>query len=395
MFTDLNQLLTGIGAWMTTFGLKIGLVLLLALILLKVIRLSIDRAFLKLEHHHREETFVHMKNLKQFLYNATGVILLLVALLLSLNIAGVPITSDSLLVTPIGRWIFTRGLKILVVITLAILSSKAGDLMLSYGFARLEKTKDGEMIKRTHTLKSVILNALNVLFFCIAGLMILDTLEIDVKPILATAGVLGVAVGFGSQQLIRDIINGFFILLDDQIRVGDVVEIAGKSGLVETVNLRITTLRDLAGNVHYVRNGDITVVTNMTKEWSRYVFEIGVAYRENVDEVIAVLRQVDADLRQDPKFGPDILEPLEILGLDKFADSAVIIKAFIKTKPICQWSIGREFNRRMKVRFDELGIEIPFPHVTLYMGQDKQGGSPPVNVHLSERALKKPTPSIS
>jgi small conductance mechanosensitive channel len=335
-----------------------------------------------------------MKNLKQFLYNATGVILLLVALLLSLNIAGVPITSESVLQTPVGRWIFSRGLKILVVITLAFLSSKAGDLMLAYGFARLEKTKDGEMIKRTHTLKSVILNALNVLFFCIAGLMILDTLEIDIKPILATAGVLGVAVGFGSQQLIRDIINGFFILLDDQIRVGDVVEIAGKAGLVENVNLRITTLRDLAGNVHYVRNGDITVVTNMTKEWSRYVFEIGVAYRENVDEVIAVLRQVDADLRQDPKFGPDILEPLEILGLDKFADSAVIIKAFIKTKPICQWTIGREFNRRMKVRFDELGIEIPFPHVTLYMGQDKQGGSPPVNVHLSERALKKPTPSV-
>jgi moderate conductance mechanosensitive channel len=394
MFTDFNQLLTGMGAWMTTFGLKIGLVLLLALILLKVIRLSIDRAFLKIEHHHREETFVHMKNLKQFLYNATGGILLLVALLLSLNIAGFPITSESVLETPIGRWIFTRGLKILVVITLAFLSSKAGDLMLSYGFARLEKTKDGEMIKRTHTLKSVILNALNVLFFCIAGLMILDTLEIDVKPILATAGVLGVAVGFGSQQLIRDIINGFFILLDDQIRVGDVVEIAGKSGLVENVNLRITTLRDIAGNVHYVRNGDITVVTNMTKEWSRYVFEIGVAYRENVDEVIAVLRQVDVDLRQDPKFGPDILEPLEILGLDKFADSAVIIKAFIKTKPICQWMIGREFNRRMKVRFDELGIEIPFPHVTLYMGQDKQGGSPPVNVHVSERALKKPTQSV-
>ena len=381
---DFNQMLIRMGEWMTNSGLKIGLVLLVALILFKIARLLIDRTFSRLEQQHNEVTLIHTGKLKQLLYRALATILLLAAVLLSLDIAGVPVHSEALLQTPVARWIFTRGLKILVVVTLAFIASKGGDLLLAYGFAHLGKTDDSEMRKRTHTLTSVIRNALNVLFICIAGLMILDTLEIDVKPILATAGVLGVAVGFGAQQLVRDIINGFFILLDDQIRVGDVVEIAGKSGLVENVNLRITTLRDLAGNVHYVRNGDITVVTNMTKEWSRYVFEISVAYRENVDEVIAVLRQVDDDLRQDPMFGKDILEPLEILGLDKFADSAVIIKALIKTKPICQWSIGREFNRRMKIRFDALGIEIPFPHVTLYMGQDKKGGSPPVHVTVSD-----------
>ncbi len=381
---DFNQMLIRMGEWMTTSGLKIGLVLLVALILFKIARLLIDRTFSRLEQQHNEVTLIHTGKLKQLLYRALATILLLAAVLLSLDIAGVRVLSEALLQTPVARWILTCGLKILVVVTLAFIASKGGDLMLAYGFAHLGKTDDSEMRKRTHTLTSVIRNALNVLFICIAGLMILDTLELDVKPILATAGVLGVAVGFGAQQLVRDIINGFFILLDDQIRVGDVVEIAGKSGLVENVNLRITTLRDLAGNVHYVRNGDITVVTNMTKEWSRYVFEISVAYRENVDEVIAVLRQVDDDLRQDPTFGKDILEPLEILGLDKFADSAVIIKALIKTKPICQWSIGREFNRRMKIRFDALGIEIPFPHVTLYMGQDKKGGSPPVHVTVSE-----------
>jgi small conductance mechanosensitive channel len=196
--------------------------------------------------------------------------------------------------------------------------------------------------------------------------------------------VLGVAVGFGAQQLVRDIINGFFILLDDQIRVGDVVDIAGKSGLVETVNLRMTTLRDAGGNVHFVRNGEITVVTNMTKEFSRYVFDIGVAYRENVDEVIRVIQLVDEDMRRDPVFQQDILEPIEVLGLDKFADSAVIIKARTKTRPLRQWAVGREFNRRLKMKFDEMGIEIPFPHMTLYAGVGKDGTAPSLNVNLTK-----------
>ncbi len=195
---------------------------------------------------------------------------------------------------------------------------------------------------------------------------------------------LGVAVGFGAQQLVRDIINGFFILLDDQIRVGDVVDIAGKSGLVETVNLRMTTLRDAGGNVHFVRNGEITVVTNMTKEFSRYVFDIGVAYRENVDEVIRVIQLVDEDMRRDPVFQQDILEPIEVLGLDKFADSAVIIKARTKTRPLRQWAVGREFNRRLKMKFDEMGIEIPFPHMTLYAGVGKDGTAPSLNVNLTK-----------
>ena len=143
------------------------------------------------------------------------------------------------------------------------------------------------------------------------------------------------------------------------------------------MNLRLTKLRDLAGNVHYVRNGEITVVTNMTKDYSRYVFDVGIAYRENVDEVIAVLKQIDEEMRQDAVYGADILEPLVVLGLDRFDDSAVVVRVRTKTKPIRQWAVGREFNRRMKERFDELGIEIPFPHVTLYMGQGKDGSAPP------------------
>ena len=174
--------------------------------------------------------------------------------------------------------------------------------------------------------------------------------------------------------------------MENQIRVGDVVAVADKSGLVEKVNLRMVVLRDLAGNVHYVRNGQIQTVTNMTKDYGRYVFEIGIAYREDVDEVIEIVKQVDEELRNDPVFMGDILEPIEILGLDQFADSAVIIKARTKTKPIRQWTVGREFNRRLKMKFDEKGIEIPFPHLTLYLGQDKQGDSAPLTVSMSQRS---------
>jgi small conductance mechanosensitive channel len=211
-------------------------------------------------------------------------------------------------------------------------------------------------------------------------MMVMNEIGIAIGPILAAAGIVGLAVGFGAQNLVQDVISGFFILMEDQIRVGDVIQTAGKGGLVEKVNLRMTVLRDLAGNVHFIRNGKIDIVTNMTKDFSRFVFEIGVAYREDVDEVIEVIKKVDEELRNDPAYSHDILEPIEVLGLDQFADSALIIKARTKTVPIQQWRIGREFNRRLKKKFDELNIEIPFPHRTVYMGQDKQGQAPALHV---------------
>jgi len=151
------------------------------------------------------------------------------------------------------------------------------------------------------------------------------------------------------------------------------------------INLKMTILRDWSGNVHYIPNGTIDVVTNMTKDFSRYMFEIGVAYRENVDEVIDVIKEVDKELRNDPDFKEDILEPIEIFGLDKFADSALIIKARTTTKPLKQWRIGREFNRRLKKKFDEEDIEIPFPHTTLYIGQDKKGDAAPLRITMDEK----------
>ena len=285
-----------------------------------------------------------------------------------------------------GSWLFSSGLQIILVIILTLVALKVIKAISSKLFSTFIKRKDDlEFQKRADTLKSVIHYILSITILTIAVIIVLGELGVEIGPILAAAGIVGLAVGFGAQNLVQDVISGFFILLEDQIRVGDVVQISDKGGLVEKINLRMTILRDLAGNVHYVRNGQIDVVTNMTKEYSRYVFDIGVAYRENVDEVIEVIKIVDEDLRNDPEFKNDIIEPMEILGLDEFADSAVIIKTRTTTKPIKQWRVAREFNRRLKMKFDELDIEIPFPHMTHYIGQDKQNQSPPLNIVMDKK----------
>ncbi|NIO05361.1 MAG: mechanosensitive ion channel [Proteobacteria bacterium] len=223
----------------------------------------------------------------------------------------------------------------------------------------------------------------------VGGVIILNQLGVNVTPILAGAGIIGLAVGFGAQSLVKDFINGLFLLFEDSVAVGDVVVINGTGGLVEAVSLRTIKMRDLAGNVHVIPNGSVDAITNMTKEYSRYVFEVGVAYREDVDEVMALLKEIGESLQRDPEFKDDILEPLEILGVDKFDDSAVVIKARITTKPIKQWRVGREFNRRMKKVFDERNIEIPFPHRTVYWGEPKTGQPPPLVIQSSEQMMKK------
>lgn len=281
-------------------------------------------------------------------------------------------------------WIVESGPPILLILILMFIGIKASATVAGRLFPKRKRESDPEYQKRADTLAAVITYLLTTTIVIVGAIMILGKFGIEIGPILAAAGIVGVAVGFGAQHLVRDVITGFFILLDDQIRVGDVVQVAGKGGLVERITLRMTILRDLAGNVHYVRNGEIDVVTNMTKEYSRYVFDIGVAYREDIDEVIEVVKQVDEELRADPAFSDDILEPIEILGLDQFGDSSIVVKARTKTKPIRQWAVGREFNRRLKKRFDEKDIEIPFPHLTLYMGQDKTGEAPPMNVVLQK-----------
>lgn len=281
------------------------------------------------------------------------------------------------------HWLTTTGLKVLLILLLVKIALKLVDVGTKKVFKLRKEKEDNECKKRAETLRGIARSFLVSVIIIVAGMIILEKLGVEIGPILAAAGVIGLAIGFGAQELVKDLISGFFILLEDQIRVNDVVVISGTGGLVEKVNLRMVILRDLAGNVHYIRNGNINMVTNMTKEYSRYVFDIGVAYREDTDQVVEVIKKIDQEMRNDPQFKEDILEPIEILGVDKFADSAVIVKARTKTKPIRQWAVGREFNRRLKKKFDELGIEIPFPHTTLYMGQDKKGNSPALNINVA------------
>lgn len=225
-----------------------------------------------------------------------------------------------------------------------------------------------EKEKRVNTLINILRQAGGIVIWIVFILIMLREVNLDIGPILASAGIVGLAVGFGAQELVRDFISGFFILLENQVRAGDVAIINGQGGLVEEIALRTITLRDFSGTVHIFQNGKINTLANMTKEWSAMVFDVGVAYKEDTDKVVEVMKAVGEDLRKDPEFEDAILEPIEIFGVDKFGDSAVVIKARIKTKPIKQWSVGREYNGRLKKAFDNEGIEIPFPHRTIYWG---------------------------
>jgi small conductance mechanosensitive channel len=249
-----------------------------------------------------------------------------------------------------------------------------------------------ESQKRIETIVRLIRQGIFLALWLTFGLVILKEFGVEVAPILASAGVVGLAVGFGAQNLVRDVIAGFFIILENQIRVGDVAIVNGTGGLVEHINFRTTVLRDLAGMVHIFPNGSISTLSNLTSEWSAYVFDIGVAYGEDTDEVIEIIREVGRIMREDVKFGRSILEDVDIFGVDKFADSAVIIKGRIKTKPIKQWEVGREFLRRVKYAFDKNNIEIPFPHRSIYFGEKSKAFSVQLLEKMQEQQEADRTP---
>jgi small conductance mechanosensitive channel len=226
-----------------------------------------------------------------------------------------------------------------------------------------------ELEKRAKTITGIIYKAASTALWVTALITVLTEVGINIGPILAGAGIAGLAVGFGAQNLVRDVIAGFFMLVENQIRVGDVAVINGTGGLVEEINIRTTVLRSLDGTVHIFPNGSISSLSNRTREYSYYVFELGVAYKEDTDRVIQAVQEVADEFQEDEEYKEFILAPLEFLGVDQFAESSVIIKARIKTEPIKQWKVGREMNRRIKKKFDEVGIEIPFPHLSVYFGE--------------------------
>jgi len=262
-------------------------------------------------------------------------------------------------------------LIIVLIITLRVFKFAVKRLkkFLIHRSIRSQEEDNTETEKRVNTLMGILRSLGKVMIWILFIMILLNKLGINIGPLLAGVGILGLAIGFGAQELVRDVITGFFILLENQIRTGDVAIINGTGGLVEKIELRTVTLRDFSGVVHIVQNGKINTLSNMTKEWSAMVFDIGVAYKENTDSVVEVIREVGTQLQEDEKFGPKIIEPIEVFGVDKFGDSAVVIKARLKTRPIEQWNVGREFRRRLKYAFDERNIEIPFPHTTVYWGE--------------------------
>ncbi len=233
-----------------------------------------------------------------------------------------------------------------------------------------ESVDSGETVKRINTLTGISHGFVRVLLWILFLMMLLQNIGLNIGPFLASIGIISLAVGFGAQELVRDYISGFFMILENMIRVGDVAILNGTGGLVEKIELRTTTLRDFSGIVHVFQNGKINMLSNMTKEWSAMVFDIGVAYKEDVEKVMEIMKEVGRELSEDPDFKGLIISPFEVFGLDNFADSALIIKARIMTKPIQQWTVGREFRKRLKKAFDQNNIEIPFPHRTVYWGEE-------------------------
>lgn len=242
---------------------------------------------------------------------------------------------------------------------------------------RPEGSSSGEAVKRAETLAGFFGWTGRLLIWFVFLLLVFNRLGVNIGPILTSAGIVGVVVGFGAQELFRDLIAGFFILVEDQVRVGDVAVINGTGGLVERVALRTITLRDFAGVVHIFQNGKIASLANMTKGWSAMLFDVPVAYKERPDRVMEVMRRVGEEMASDSGFKDRILEPVEVFGVETFGESGFVVRARVKTVPMEQWNVGREYRRRLKEAFDREGIEIPVPHMKVYWGAalDVRSGS--------------------
>lgn len=271
----------------------------------------------------------------------------------------------------IERWngMASAGLRIVLILLVSwLLLGLSRRIIPALKRQMQRRASDPEQIKRLDTLGRVVRYVCAVLIAAVTVMLVLAELGLSIAPLLASAGVIGIAVGFGAQSLIKDYFNGLFMLLEDQVRQGDVVELGGKAGLVEEITLRHIRLRDYDGNVHYVPSGVVSTVTNRSRGFAYAVIDVGVAYSEDVDAVFDVMREAGAQMRGDEQFGAMILDELEIAGVENWADSAVILRCRFRVQPLQQWAVRREFLRRLKKRFDTLGIEIPFPHLTVCQG---------------------------
>jgi len=364
--------------WFITNGVWILITVVVAFVLFYFLRRWVLRAAKKITPKQwQEQTESTQKIVTRVIMGIGGVILALAVAAIIVSRYGVDVTPA---LKAIVGWLLEHGALILIIILLSYLGYRIVKTIMPRiverfitirGKGRRAKT---ELAKRSRTLSGILTSTIGIIIVIVAIFMVLSEVGVDITPLIAGAGVAGIAIGFGAQSLIRDILNGLFILLEDQYNKGDWVGIAGVDGLVEEVNLRRTVLRDLDGSAYTIPNGEVKTVTNYTKDWARVNLNIPVAYGEDLDHVIEVINRVGSKLSTDDYFGPKILEPPQALRVDKFGDSGIEIKVVGKTKPLMQWEIMGEFRKRIKKIFDEEGIEIPWPHVKVYFGESQASG---------------------
>ena len=299
----------------------------------------------------------------------TFILALLVLSFPALDLAGVEL-AVGLHPEQVTHWLATNGARLLLLLLLAFAATRFAGSVIRRAELEIADGSDyraEERRKRAQTLGATFQRFFSILIWSAAALMALRELDVDITPVLAGAGIIGLAVGFGAQTLVKDIISGLFLIAEDQVRIGDVVEINGIGGGVEQINLRTIVLRDLEGVVHVISNGDIRMLSNKSKDFSYYVIDIGVGYDDDTDRIVEVVRETARELMQDPTYAASILEPLEVLGVDAFKASEVTLRFRIKTLPMKQWEVGRELRRRIKKAFDARGIKIPGTqmHITL------------------------------
>jgi small-conductance mechanosensitive channel len=265
----------------------------------------------------------------------------------------------------LGARLLGSLVSITLTVAVAIVVWELANAAIQRHLTKLSRDAQAARSARVRTLLPMLRTVLSAAILVFVVLNVLSEIGVNIAPLIAGAGVIGLAIGFGSQTLVRDVITGVFLLFEDAVAVGDVVQVGGLSGVVEQLSIRSIKLRAMDGSVHIIPFSAVTTVTNMTRDFGFAVLDVNVAYGEDTDRVCGVLREIAADIRGDPKLGPQIRDDIEIMGVERLADSGVMIRSRIKTDPSARWSVGREFNRRIKQRFDKLGIEIPYPHQKL------------------------------
>ena len=292
----------------------------------------------------------------------------------------------------IAPWLLSHGVRIVLIVLAAYVLKKIIHGVISRAVRLAVKGEDyispEAEKKREDTLISLFTVTMKTVIVLIAGMMILDELGVEIGPMLAAAGIVGLAFGFGGQYLIRDIITGLFIIMENQYRIGDVININGIGGLVENVTLRKTTLRDLNGTVHHIPHGEIKTVSNLTKDFSRVNMNLRISYSSNLEHVIQVVNKVGNELAEDPQFKESILKPIQFVRVDDFADSSIEIKMVGETKVLKQWEVAGEFRKRLKIAFDKEGIEIPFPQRVVHYAKEKNGLQIPAEMKSSKTRKK-------